>query len=332
MHTKVSVIIPIYNVEKYLYQCLRSVLDQTLSELEIICINDGSSDSSGKILNYLKEKDSRIHIIENLNYGYGHAMNEGLHLATGEYIAIVEPDDFIKRPMLEYLYDIAKIYDADIVKSDFYRFRTKNGKIAKAYQSVAEDDSFYHRLIIPEEERICFRFLMNIWCGIYKRTMIEENNIRFNESPGASFQDNGFWFQTMCFCRSIMYVNVPFYMNRRDNPQSSVNNPNNLYCANEEYRFIRNLIRGNKRMEKFIDAYAIKKYQTYKFNLNRATSENIDQYKECIKREWRQDYEIGDIKESYFLPNEWLEIQQLIEEERYHDSRLKNIIKKIRGR
>ena len=105
---KVSIVIPTYNVEQYLKECLDSVINQTLKDIEIICVDDGSTDNSGKILDEYAAKDSRIKVIHKENGGYGKAMNVGIDNATGEYIGIVEPDDYIEFDMYETLYINAK--------------------------------------------------------------------------------------------------------------------------------------------------------------------------------------------------------------------------------
>ncbi len=117
---KISVIVPIYGVEKYLRECLDSILNQTLFYMEIILIDDGSKDDCPKIIDEYAKKDNRIIVIHKENGGYGSAMNVGLNQATGEYIGIVEPDDYIDQKMYEDLYKIAKEYNSDIVKSCFY--------------------------------------------------------------------------------------------------------------------------------------------------------------------------------------------------------------------
>ena len=273
MRPKVSIIMPIYNVEKYLQQSLTSVCNQTMREIEIICINDGSSDSSLEILNYFASKDSRIKIFTTKNMGYGHAMNLGLEMSNGEYIGIVEPDDYVDCNMFEYLYDVAKLKSVDIVKADFRRFKTP----------------------------------------LNSEMITVSNNIRFNESCGASFQDNGFWFQTLCFCNAIYYVQIPFYMNRRDNENSSVNQLENIYSANKEFEFIYNIINNSSEMKKkFLNGYHIKKYQTYKFNLNRCSENMIREYVECISNEWGKDIEKGELRKEIFKNEEWEEIMQIV--------------------
>jgi glycosyltransferase involved in cell wall biosynthesis len=122
---KVSVVIPCYNVEKYLRQCLDSVVNQTLKELEIICVNDGSTDSTLDIIKEYAAKDPRVSYIDKPNAGYGDSMNKGFDQATGEYIGIIESDDYADLDMFEKLYTCAKEHDLDAVKAGFYYYYSK---------------------------------------------------------------------------------------------------------------------------------------------------------------------------------------------------------------
>ena len=117
---KVSVIVPVYNVEAYLRQCLESLINQTLQEIEFICINDGSNDSSLEILYEFKKKDKRIRVVDKKNTGYGDTVNIGINMAAGEYIGILESDDFATLNMYKILYEKAIEYDADLVKGNYY--------------------------------------------------------------------------------------------------------------------------------------------------------------------------------------------------------------------
>ena len=119
---KVSVIIPVYNVEEYLEECMESVIHQTLKEIEILCVNDGSTDHSLQILEQYAKKDDRIRIISQKNGGYGKAMNQGLDAASGEYIGIVESDDYADPEMFEEMYNVASSNQLDVVKSGFYYY------------------------------------------------------------------------------------------------------------------------------------------------------------------------------------------------------------------
>ena len=123
---KVSVIVPVYGVEKYIHQCIDSILNQTLDDIEILLIDDGSKDNCPAIIDEYAKKDSRIIAIHKNNGGYGSAMNVGLKNATGEYIGIVEPDDFIDKNMYEDLYNIAMKNSVDIVKSAYWEYFDKD--------------------------------------------------------------------------------------------------------------------------------------------------------------------------------------------------------------
>ena len=118
---KISILVPVYNVEQYLEKCLDSVIRQTFADIEIICMDDGSSDASGDILDQYADKDERIRVVHKKNSGYGNTMNQAIALAKGEYIGIVESDDYIADNMYEQLYQLAECYKVDFVKSDFYR-------------------------------------------------------------------------------------------------------------------------------------------------------------------------------------------------------------------
>ena len=118
MQPKVSIIVPTYNVEKYLAECMETIIAQTLKDIEIICVDDGSTDNSGTILDSYAAKDNRIKVIHKENGGYGKAMNVGLDNASGEYIGIVEPDDKIELNMYETLYLAAEKNNVDFVKGD----------------------------------------------------------------------------------------------------------------------------------------------------------------------------------------------------------------------
>ena len=230
---KVSIIIPTYNVEMYLEECMESVTHQTLRDIEIICINDGSTDGSLEILKRYAAQDPRILLVDKENGGYGVAMNIGLEKASGEYIGIVEPDDFVALSMYEELYRQAAEHHLDFVKADFYRFkREETGDMSLFYNHLSKNPEDYNQVFNPSEDPQALRYIMNTWSGIYKRSFLEKHHIRHNETPGASFQDNGFWFQTFIFAKRAMILDTPYYRNRRDNPNSSVHNPQKVYCMN----------------------------------------------------------------------------------------------------
>lgn len=313
---KVSIIVPTYNVEQYLTQCMESIVRQTLRELEIICVNDGSTDGSLDILRQYEKKDARVIVIDKKNEGYGCAMNDGLAKATGEYIGIVEPDDFVDLHMYEDLYRIAKEKDLDIVKADFYRFVcNKKGEFLKTYEALSKDGTGYNKVIDPKSNDRIFRYILNTWSGIYRRSFIEKYHIRHNTTPGASFQDNGFWFQTFCLAERVYFVNKPYYMNRRDNPNSSVKSREKVYCMNEEYRFIYDFLNRYPELKsRFIKVYSMQRFRNYFTTYNRIDKKFRKEYLKIMSDELKEADLKHELDQEYFTPLEWEKITRIMKD------------------
>ena len=307
---KVSIIIPTFNVEPFLVECMESITRQTLEDIEIIAINDGSTDGSLAILQEYAAKDSRITIVDKVNEGYGIGMNIGLEKATGEYIGILEPDDFVKLNMFGDLYDIAKANDLDWVKADFYRFtRDPDESMYLAYNHLSKNPEDYNKVFDPSKTPQAIRWIMNTWSGIYKRSFLEEHGIRHNTTPGASFQDNGFWFQTFAYAKRGMIVDKPFYLNRRDNPNSSVKNVQKVYCMNVEYDHIRDLLmRDEEVWNTFKYIYWVKKLHNYTFTLGRISDEFKHDYVMRMSEEFKRAMVKNELDSSEFTEFEWKKI------------------------
>ena len=307
---KVSVIIPVYNAEKYLRECLDSVVNQTLTDMEIICINDGSTDSSPQILREYAARDSRFVIIDKENEGYGRGMNDGFDRASGEYIGIVESDDYIVPEMYEELCGICDEKNLDFVKADFVRFYDEPAGRLKIHAKLVKGGHAYDEVIDPKEDVRVFKDLINTWSGVYRRSFIEAHQIRHNTTPGASFQDNGFWFQTFAWADRILFTQKAYYMNRRDNPNSSVRQKNKIYCLNDEYHFIHDFLEAHPDLkERFIYAYSMKRARNYFWNYGRIAKECRPEYVRVISREFREAFSAGEFDRSYFTAFEWFLIR-----------------------
>lgn len=214
---KISIIVPVYGVEKYLEEALNSLLNQTLKELEIIVLDDGGNDKCPQIIDEYAQKDSRIIAIHKQNGGYGQTCNLGLEKATGEYIAIFEPDDYVDSKMYEDLYSIAKKYDSDIVKSPFYD-NLQNPKLKQLKKVCIKDEKIAKdRPFKINEFPEIFSWHPSIWSCIYKKDFLTKNNIKFLEIPGAGWTDNLFQVQTLCLAEKINYTSKAYYYWRRLN-------------------------------------------------------------------------------------------------------------------
>lgn len=215
---KLSVIMPVYNVEKYLPKCLDSLTGQTLKEIEIICINDGSSDSSSEILNRYAARDNRITVINQENQGQGNARNCGINLAKGEYIAFVDSDDWLENNAFEILYEKAKKFDADIVEFNYNEIFECSGQIKKHNYSIKLPENKVYNYKITK--KYLFGTISVSWNKIYKRDFINEYNIRFGS--GRRAQDGVFAIKAKVYAQKIIFENKPLY-NYNIRQSSSVN-------------------------------------------------------------------------------------------------------------
>ena len=222
---KVSVIVPVYNVEKYLARCLNSIIHQTLEDIEVIVVNDGSKDNSPDIIKEFVEKDDRVKLIDKPNSGYGNSMNRGLDAATGEYIGIVESDDFIAADMYESLYALTGGGEVDVVKGNFYDYYEQNDKppvITPNHERdmIADTEKPFK---LKDDPQISWGH-PSVWSAIYRRQFLRENKIVFMEEKGGGWVDNPFFYETLCKAKSIMWTKRAFYFYFRSNPESSSNN------------------------------------------------------------------------------------------------------------
>ena len=324
---KVSVVVPIYNVEKYLPECIDSIIAQKLKDIEIICVDDGSTDNSVAILNEYSKKDNRIKIITKPNAGYGNSMNMGMDVATGEYIGIVESDDWVEPDMFFDLYNAAKKHDADIVKSDYFEFSTV-AKKEEIYIQTPVDPWFYNRVISANTCGDIFHFRMNTWTGIYRTSFLRKYGINHNETPGASYQDNGFWFKTISMADRIVYVDKAYYHYRQDNPNSSINSKGKIFCMCDEYKFIREFLEKDPVLfQKHLKIFLVKKYYNYFYTYGRIAREYKVVFLERFAQEFKASYEAGEFDDTLLPPNHMSMLKRIMEDPRkfYYDDTVWNM-------
>ena len=303
---KVSVIMPSLNVASYIQECMESVVNQTLKEIEILCIDAGSTDGTWEILQKYAKNDPRIHLIHSEKRSYGYQMNLGFDAAHGQYIGIVETDDYIKLDMYEVLYRTAFQNDLDFVNSDSYRFFNDECTNKRKFERLplSNDKKIYYKKVNPSQTPSLLRLTMNNVTGIYRRTLIQDHHIRLNESPGAAFQDNGLWFQIFSLSQSAMFIDRAFYCIRRDNPNSSVHNKEKVYCMCDEYDYILKFLKKDtERLEQFFPYYVVKKYDNYLFTYNRIGDEFKLEFLQRFSREFNEYKAKGLLSEDAFTKN-----------------------------
>lgn len=310
----VSVILPSLNVAAYIRKSLESVLNQTLENIEVICVDAGSTDGTLEILYEYEKIDDRIKIILSDMKSYGYQVNLGMKQAVGQYVAIVDTDDMISRDMYKVLYDIAIEKNADFVKADYSEFiETNNCILIKKVVPIVTDEELYNRILNITEEQQCFQpQITATWSGIYKRKFIEENNILHNETKGASYQDTGFWFQTYAFASRAYFVNQPFYMYRVDNPNSSVCSKDKVFCICDEFDFILKRLQEEKVFSNFQDTFSCIFFQKYKRNMERIDKSYHAEFLQHFSRDFQQLHERGVLRTELWESDKQLEIKEII--------------------
>lgn len=235
--SKVSIIVPVYNVEKYLRKCIDSLINQTLNDIEIICINDGSTDKSIKILKEYKNKDSRIILLNQENSGQSVARNRGIEIAKGEYLGFVDPDDWIDLDYYEKLYNAASTNDTDIAVGGIIRVTgIKKKKFLNFEKETLTDNTKlkFELCDVPEKSYI--------WNKIYKTQKLKEINLKFEE--GRIFEDCIFTPQALFFLGKMVTVpNIYYYYLRRGNStvkqRSEKANADSIYAHKKASEFIK---------------------------------------------------------------------------------------------
>lgn len=306
MQPKISIIVPVCNVESYLDECLSSIINQTMKDIEIICINDGSTDNSLAILKKYSSIDSRIIIIDKQNAGYGAAMNDGLDVAQGEYIGILESDDFVCENSWLELYNLAKTNELDVVKGCYWKHRQNSDSF---FEVIAEVDPNcpskysplpYNTIIKPLDYPRCFWMNPSIWSALYKTRFLQKNNIRFNETPGASYQDTSFSFKVWSQADKVMFVNNPILYYRIDNEASSTNSKSKVFAVCDEMDECEKYIFDNECDDSLSKILCALRYKTYIWNLARIGSAYKAMFIQRAMLDFRKDLLKGNFDNSMF--------------------------------
>ncbi|MEE0845038.1 MAG: glycosyltransferase [Eggerthellaceae bacterium] len=229
----ISIIVPIFNTDRFLDKCLSSIAKQSLNNIEVLCIDDGSTDGSPSIVDAFASADPRIAAIHKPNEGYGKGINTGLDNAKGKYIGIVESDDYVDPSMFEKLFSAAQRHKfPDIVKCAYWRVlnaETRGERLLPAYY-LHHVDHVDVPFTLNEDAEFLFHH-PSIWTAIYKKSFLEKNRIKMKEVPGAGWVDNPFLIETLAQAESIVYIDEPLYFYREMNEGSSsrVKDPSIIY-------------------------------------------------------------------------------------------------------
>ncbi len=303
MTVKVSVVIPVYKVEKYIQKCLESVINQTLREIEIIAIDDGSPDNCGVILNNYADKDERIKVIHKDNEGVSKARNNGIDCSNGKYLYIMDSDDYLEIDALEKMYVCAEKDDADVVIADHYFFYGDNEEIQEKKHFFSKEFCINDKQTIveiinmvlypmyspfPTKENTGLG-LAAPWTKLVKRELIYNNHLYFDHETKGIFDDGLFALNVFSCANSVSYIRENIY-HYRQIPTSLMRGYNTKRIEINEIIFskinsISSLISVN---EEFYEAFCARKllflkyaFEAFVFHKNNNCN-NIERFKTYI--------------------------------------------------
>lgn len=296
---KVSVIVPIYNNESTIRQCLLSILGQSMRNLEVICVDDGSTDKSPEIIDQWAVFDERVKVIHLENGGTGRAINKGLRLARGEWIAECDADDFIDRDMYEQLLEVSE--GADIVKSGYFAYYEK-------------DDHDYPWNLFKETVGFCpielnyrdrfdvFHFQPSFWSAIYRRSFLLDNYIFWDETEGSSFQDSSAIFRATALAKKMVWHHGCFYHWRQREGQTTTST-RYPFAVLYEYKMMEEFLSLHTELQLPL-RYILSRlrFGTYSWNLDRIAKEDKLEFARRAAEDLRRDNDYMDMR--YYTEDE----------------------------
>ncbi|WP_028329102.1 glycosyltransferase family 2 protein [Brachyspira alvinipulli] len=309
---KVSVMLPIYNVEKYLPKCIESVIAQTLKDIEIICINDCSNDNSENIIREYMKKDDRIKIIHNeKNIGVGFSRNIGVDCSNGEYISFIDSDDFIENDYLENLYSTAIKYDADIVfTNNIYTVNEVKGYIKLYYHNRLEkwkkdfkDKCFEGKsnfnVSTTEKENTPEYPLVAVWNKLYKKSFILNNDLKFQNYIVS--EDSEFFYKYLVYNPNMYYNNKAkyYYVQRKSSAVHSIEKDEKT--VSDALSVFRNIFNFYKEKKiNLLKESSFYNFNSFLFVFNNYKADNKNEfYKKCHELMKELDVEIDREKHAF---------------------------------
>lgn len=298
---KVSVVLPVYNVEKYLRQCLDSIVAQSLKEIEIICIDDGSTDNSLNILNEYQKKDPRIRVIRQKNAGAGAARNTGLAAARGQYLSFLDSDDFFEPDMLEKALACIEEYEADFVVFNSDQFHMDKQAFVNTPWVLRKQDippymPFSHRQLTDNVFKV---FVGWAWDKLYRRSFIDAHQLRFQEQRTSN--DLLFVFSALVLAKRIAVTDQILAHQRRGSATSlSVTREKSWHCFYDALTALRCRLKEENiywELEQDFINYAL---HFSLWNLNSLAEPTHELLKQKLCSEWFSALGITDKPESYF--------------------------------
>ena len=305
--TRVTVLVYVHDSEKYLTDCLKCLSNQILDDMEIICINDGSSDGSSDILENFAKKESRMRVV-NLEKpaGYGRVLNQGIKIAKGEYIGIVEATDIINPEMYIELFALAKKHDADVAKGNYTI--VENGKEPVLSDSILPEEAGF--IINPMENTRIFYQPPAIWSAIYKKSFLKAQKIAFLETNTCVCQDISFNFKVLGSGGKIVLTDKPYLQHH---PLKIKIDGDSLFNINQEFAEAEKYLKEKDVWKTFgyiFQAVKFASYHWYMLNLDKSLTEK---FALRMRAEFHDADNKNMLRKPYFPKNHWRMLRVLLD-------------------
>ena len=251
---KVSIVVPVYNTGKYLYECLDSIINQSLKDIEIICVNDGSTDNSLEILEEYAEKDSRVKIFTIENKGISIARNIGIEQANGKYVGFVDSDDYVNEYMFEKLYISCELNNLDLAMCKISLFDDETGEVNNEldYYNLGVFEGF-EKDVFNADDTVSFTcdIVVNVYNKLFRKSFLEDNSIEFPQN--LIFEDEIFFIKTYLTAQRISIVNefLYYYRLNRSGSITYLKKDNNYVDIVSIYKKEREFFREINKYEKY---------------------------------------------------------------------------------
>lgn len=319
---KVSIVVPVYNTEKYLRQCMESILEQTLREIEVICVDDGSTDGSPGILKEFEEKDSRVRTFLKAKTSIGTARNYGLSKAVGEFIGFVDSDDYIDPHMYERLYQSACSQNAQVAITNIALYHTDT---QETY--LYRDTRLYERLekqtVFSARQAPDILQSIGIWDKLYRHDFLIKHGLKYPEY--TVFEDHLFSFQALVLAERITLVNQPLYFYRKQLPASITGRE----IKNDIFKLdflnissqIRRFLQSTGTYEVFANEFVIYQFRNALWHQSNISDLKVFREYFSVQRnnisdeEWKLAYRIPDVRikvYAYALKHNWWAVCYLL--------------------
>ena len=319
MTPQVSILVPSLNTAEYIAAALYSISRQTERDLEIICIDAGSTDGTREIITSYVNGDRRFRLVESPVKSYGAQMNMGLYMAKGEHVGIVEPDDWIEPDMIASLLELANRDSLDYVKSDIFMFSgdgpsrsERRVRILDAMRTPAP----YDRPIDPVRHPGLVATFPATWAGIYRRSFLERIGFRYHESPGAAFQDTGLHLAAIMQAERCSYISRPLYHYRRGNANASTNRQDAVEIIGREYGYLAdNLFPriSEERLASFLPFLRIARFKAELAAAQRLSGAEHRQAMDALRSRYADDFHAGRFIRRDMRPGDWNALVALTE-------------------